>query len=165
MHIVPIDGKNRLEVNTFLIAHWFSTTMAVRGQLFDMTQFDGCLAVEGGEIVGLITWRQDGDALEIMSLDSVRENRGVGTALLEAAVRKARALDCSRVVLITTNDNLRALRFYENRGFAIKEVYPNAVAAARRLKPEIPLQSDDGLPIRDEIELEMRLQTGNSPVA
>ena len=157
MHIVPIDGKNRPGVNTFLIAHWFSTTMAVRGQLFDMTQFDGCLAIEGGEIVGLITWRQDGDALEIMSLDSVRENRGVGTALLEAAVRKARALDCSRVVLITTNDNLRALRFYQRRGYDLSALYLNAADRARRLKPEIPRISAEGIPIRHELELEKEL--------
>jgi len=36
-------------------------------------------------------------------------------------------------------------------------VHRGAVAAARALKPEIPLIGDDGILIRDEIELELPL--------
>lgn len=59
-----------------------------------------------------------------------------------------------RIWLITTNDNLNALGFYQKRGFRIKAVYPGAVDEARRIKPEIPLAASNGIPIRDEIELE-----------
>lgn len=34
------------------------------------------------------------------------------------------------------------------------EVYPNAVDKAREIKPSIPLFSEQGIPIRDEILLE-----------
>ena len=49
--------------------------------------------------------------------------------------------------------NVDALRFYQARGFVIREVRVNAVDASRRLKPEIPATGAYGLPIRDEIEL------------
>lgn len=56
------------------------------------------------------------------------------------------------------NDNTHALRFYQRRGFALVAVHRNAVDKARReLKPELPLVGIDGIPMRDEIELEMLL--------
>jgi hypothetical protein len=59
--------------------------------------------------------------------------------------------------LITTNDNTAALRFWQKRGFKLLRVHRNAVEKSRKLKPEIPLTGNDGIPIRDEIELEMML--------
>ena len=72
---------------------------------------------------------------------------------MDAAV----ANQCHRLWLITGNDNTSALRFYQKRGFRLVAVYRNAVDQARRLKPEIPLYGNDGIPITDEIELEMIL--------
>ena len=59
--------------------------------------------------------------------------------------------------MITTNDNLNALRFYQKRGFELVAVHPHAVDEARRIKLEIPMLGEDEIPIRDEIELEMLL--------
>ena len=59
--------------------------------------------------------------------------------------------------MITTNDNLNALRFYQKRGFVLAALYPNALVQSRKLKPEIPETGIGGLPLRDEIELEMKL--------
>ena len=95
--------------------------------------------------------------MEILSLDSLSERRGIGTALLDEAVLAARKADCLRVMLVTTNDNLYALRFYQKRGFDMVRLIRNAVDAARNIKPEIPLTGMDGIPIRHEIELELRL--------
>ena len=64
---------------------------------------------------------------------------------------------CRRVWLITTNDNLRALRFYQRRGFRLVAVHPNALARSRELKPSIPEIGLDGIPLRDELELELTL--------
>jgi ribosomal protein S18 acetylase RimI-like enzyme len=55
------------------------------------------------------------------------------------------------------NDNLHALRFYQKRGFVLVALHRNALEASRKLKPEIPLVGIDGIPIRDEIELELVL--------
>jgi N-acetylglutamate synthase-like GNAT family acetyltransferase len=97
------------------------------------------------------------DACEIVTIDSVREGIGVGSALVDAVVQKAREADCRRVWLVTTNDNLQMFRFAQKRGFALVAVHPRAVEASRKLKPEIPLLGIDGIPIRDELELELRL--------
>ena len=64
---------------------------------------------------------------------------------------------CSRITLITTNDNLAALKFYQKRGFDMVRLYRNAVEQARKIKPMIPLLGYDDIPVRHEIELEMIL--------
>jgi hypothetical protein len=66
---------------------------------------------------------------------------------------------CRKIWTITTNDNLDAMRFYQRRGFRIAAVRPGAVAAARRLKPTIPELGEHGIPIRDEIELALTLES------
>ncbi|HEX7715028.1 MAG TPA: GNAT family N-acetyltransferase, partial [Bacillota bacterium] len=65
---------------------------------------------------------------------------------------------CQRLWLITTNDNLAAIRFYQLRGFVLVALHRDAIAQSRKLKPEIPLRGIDGIPIRDEIELEVVLK-------
>ena len=59
-----------------------------------------------------------------------------------------------RLWLVTTNDNLDALRFYQRRGLRITAVAAGAVDEARKIKPGIPLLGDHGIAIRDEITLE-----------
>ena len=65
--------------------------------------------------------------------------------------------NCTRLKLITTNDNIRGIEFYQKRGFVFANIYINAIENSRRLKPEIPMYADNGLPIRDEIEFEIKL--------
>ena len=75
----------------------------------------------------------------------------------EETIVEAKSLGCSRITLITTNDNLPALRFYQKRGFDMVRLYRNAVEHSRKIKPEIPLTGMDGIPLKHEIELEMTL--------
>lgn len=103
------------------------------------------------------TYHLEGEACEIVTLDAWRTGLGVGTALIETVKQVAGREKCRRLWLVTTNDNLPALRFYQRRGFVIAAVHLNAIEKDRRLKPEIPLTGLNGIPIRDEIELEMRL--------
>ena len=91
------------------------------------------------------------------TLDSTRPDIGIGTRLIQAVTQAAQAAGCKRLWLITTNDNLHALRFYQKRGFTLVSIYRNAVDAARQMKPHIPLIGDDQIPLHDEIELEMML--------
>jgi len=53
--------------------------------------------------------------------------------------------------------HLNALRFWQKRGFKLLKVYPDAVANTRKLKPTIPIIGENGIPLRDEIELELQL--------
>ena len=107
--------------------------------------------------MGLLTFHIEAGDFEIVTLNSQRERRGIGTALLEQARFAASSAKCRRMWLVTTNDNRPATDFYRRRGFSIVAVHRGAVDLSRRLKPEIPERGLGGIPIRDEIELEIRL--------
>lgn len=92
--------------------------------------------------------------IEITSLNSFEENRGVATTLIKHLIKVAKKRGIKRVFVITDNSNLRALGFYQKRGFVIKAVYSNSFEELRKIKPQIPKISENGIPLRDEIELE-----------
>lgn len=154
MRFVPITPDIRDQVNNFIDERWFGTKMAVRGRLVDMTELEGIASYEGDALAGLIMYMIENGECEIMSLDSIREGQGTGTRLIEAVIEKARGAGCSKVKLITTNDNIDAMRFYQKRGFDMVCVYRNAVDESRRFKPSIPLAGEHGIPIKHEIEFE-----------
>jgi GNAT superfamily N-acetyltransferase len=129
---------------------------ARRGELIDVLALPGFVAERNGRPVGLLTYRSDEDECELAFIVSLEPHGGIGTALL-AALRREVA-DCARIWLVTTNDNLDALRFYQRRGFVLSALRPGAVDdSRRRLKPRISPTGSFGIPLRDEIELELRL--------
>ena len=142
-----------------LCASWGESATAVAGgRRHDLAELPACVALLDGEPAGIVTYRIEGDECELVTLDSFAERRGVGSALLERVVSLARRRRCRRLWPITTNDNLNALRFYQRRGLRLVSVRPDAVVEARKLKPEIPAMGAEGIPIRDEIELELELR-------
>ena len=157
MNLQKIDRENRERINDFIIRQWFTLQMVVHGESIDLGKAEGWYACEDDEIIGLVTYRITGNEMEILSLDSLRENKGTGTALLQQALSDARNSGLVRVSLITTNDNLHALKYYQKRGFDMVRFYHNAVEEARKIKSEIPLIGMDGIPLKHEIELEFIL--------
>jgi len=157
LEIRPLNVDDRDFVAHVLIQHWASTRIVTRGVVHQADELPGFIAVEGGERIGLAVYRIDGEECEIITLNSLVQAKGVGTALIESVKNVAASAGCTRIWLVTTNDNMRALSFYQKRGFVFAAVYPNALEQSRRLKPEIPEIGIDGIPLRDEIELEMRL--------
>ena len=81
----------------------------------------------------------------------------MGADLLERVALEGRARGCRRLRLVTTNDNMRALAFYQKRGFDLFALRRGALDLSRRLKPEIPLVGEGGIPLRHELELELLL--------
>ena len=141
----------------FWIEHWGGEVMVIRGEVYRPDQLHGFVVEEGDEWTGLITFICKDRVLEVTSLDSLREGQGLGTILMNRVVEEARRQKCERVVLITTNDNLNAIGFYQKRGFQLAAIHRGAVDEARKIKPGIPLIGENGIPLRDEIELEMKL--------
>ena len=92
-----------------------------------------------------------------MSLDSLTEKQGIGTALLNMVIQKAKEKDIQKIILITTNDNINAIRFYQRRGFDMVNLYRNMLDVSRKPKPEIPFIGENEIPLRHEIEFEMIL--------
>ena len=155
--IRPLSNDDRRWVRRFLTEHWASAQIVTRGRAHRADCLPGFLAESGGQPLGLATYRLEADECEVISLNSLREGVGIGSALLDEVCTAARAAGCRRVWLVTTNDNLQALRFYQKRGWRLVAVHPDALVESRRLKPEIPLVGIDGIPLRDEIELEITL--------
>jgi len=158
--IAPGDGE---AVRAHLLSTWGSTRAAGRDVLHDATTLPGYLAERGGELAGLLTYAVDGDVLEIVTIAATPPGAGAGTALVAAVVAETRRRGCARVRVMTTNDNVDAVRFYQRRGFRLAALRPGGVASARRLKPEIPQVGAYGIPLRDEIDLELRLEEPTAP--
>jgi ribosomal protein S18 acetylase RimI-like enzyme len=137
--------------------HWGAARIVTRGIVHEAERLPALIAEMDNERVGLITYRFQEDQCEVISLNSLRESIGIGTALLDAVKDAASKKGCRRLWLITTNDNLAAVRFYQKRGWTLVAVHRGAIAESRKLKPTIPEIGIDGIPIRDEIELELPL--------
>ena len=106
-------------------------------------------------MIGLITYIFYDNILEITSLDSLHENQGIGSKLVEAVIHEAKERKLQKIVLITTNDNINAIKFYQKRGFDMVRLFHNALDVSRKLKPEIPLIGENSIPLRHEIEFEL----------
>lgn len=138
--------------------NWGDEFVVAHGVIYRPDGLDGFIAFEGHEWVGEITYNFSPEGCEIVSLDSTREGQGLGTKLINAVVEEARKKNCRRVFLITTNDNLHALGFYQKRGFEIVRINRGAVNESRKIKPSIPMIGMNNIPLRDEIELEILLK-------
>ena len=150
MTIREREAADRDVVERFL-SERHSARVARLGELVDPLEHPALIAErDDGSLAGVLTYVVDGDSCEILTLHVAEQWTGVGTALIAAVERKAR-----RLWLLTTNDNVDALRFYQRRGFRLAELRPGGVDESRaRLKPEIPETGEYGIPIRDELILE-----------
>lgn len=156
--IQRITAEDRATLDQFFEQHWGEAKMVVHGTVYVSKQLAGFVATEQNEWLGVVTFHHVGETTEVVSLDSLRERQGIGTTLMAAVAEEARAHGSKRLWLETTNDNLHALRFFQKRGYTLVALRQNAVEAARKLKPTIPLTGYEGIPIRDEIELEFSLE-------
>jgi ribosomal protein S18 acetylase RimI-like enzyme len=147
---------------------WLRETLAQAGHLRilsrgrlteDASKLAGFLAERAGATVGYALVRIENDDLEVVALEALTPREGIGTALLAAAADEAQEAGCARAWLITTNDNLDAVRFYQRRGWDLVALHRDAITTGRHLKPEIPEVGDYGLPIRHELEFELLLPT------
>jgi len=129
------------------------------GELIDPVGLPGLVAERDGERLGLLTYIVHGDQFEVLSLHCRVWNVGGGGALLEAAAELAAGRGCRRLWLVTTNDNLHALGFYQRRGLRLGALHAGAVDRDRALKPELPeVNPDNRIPVRDLLELELDLR-------
>ena len=152
---------DRSWISSLLQDRWGSTTVVSRGRSLDASKLPALVAEAGGPGapgLGLATYRIEGDEFELVTIDAVVAEVGVGSALLAAAKKVAAGEGCRRLWLITTNDNVDALRFYQRRGLRIAAVHRDGVDRARRIKPQIPAVGSSGIGIHDELELEFRVR-------
>jgi GNAT superfamily N-acetyltransferase len=154
IRVRPREPADEPAVGAFL-AERHSARVARLGRLERPLDHPALLAERDGALAGVLTYVVGRDDCEILTLHAAEQWHGAGTALLEAVERIAAERGCRRLWLLTTNDNVDALRFYQRRGFRLARLNPGAVDEARaRLKPELPAVGEYGIPIRDELVLE-----------
>jgi N-acetylglutamate synthase-like GNAT family acetyltransferase len=160
----PATASDRLAIAELLARRWGSTTAVSRGRVHDASRLPAFVCEEDGVLVGLATFELRGRDCELVTLDALPAGVGIGSALLAAVADEAARRGARRLWLVTTNDNLDALRFYQRRGLRLVAVHRDALAASRRLKPSIPELGAHAIPLRDELELELRLdEPGDAP--
>lgn len=140
-----------------LLSGYQGTRMTARlGELLDPLEMPGLVAEVGGSPVGLLTYQAKDDEMETLTLHAQASGRGAGSALLSGAVEEARQRGAHRLWLVTTNDNLHAIRFYLRRGMHVARVHEGAVDRDRELKPEMSrVNGENGIPMRDLVEFEL----------
>lgn len=136
---------------------WGSTEVARLGAVVDAAGLPGFVAEHEGERVGLATFAERADGVEVVTIQSSVEGRGIGRALMDQLRRHASRAGAPRLWLTTTNDNVRAFAFYQRWGMDLVRFVHGGVDVSRRVKPSIPLSGQDGIPVRHELVFELRI--------
>jgi ribosomal protein S18 acetylase RimI-like enzyme len=159
--ICPLSPADEQAAEQFLATTMAGRTQIRLGEPVDALAAEGAAAWEGDRLVGLATWAPPDQvgAAELILLAVARDhrNQGVGGTLLEQAAEAAKAAGATSQWLVTTNDNLDALRLYQRHGYRLAALHPGAVDDARRLKPTLPQLGQHGIPLHDELVLERLL--------
>ncbi len=155
--IRPKQAADTALIQTFMAERWGGEPLIIDCQCYYPSTLPGLLVFQGPALIGCLIYEVQHAAREIIVLEVTKKQLGIGTELLQIFLRDAAEAGCQRVHLMTTNDNLDALRFYQRRGFSLSGIRVGACTAGRQLKPSIPEIGDHGIPIRDEVLLEMVL--------
>ena len=131
--------------------------MARKGVLIDASVLPGFVATDDGRRVGMLAYSAAHGECEVVAIISMEEGRGIGRALVDAARDHAGAAGCRRLWLITTNDNVLAIRFYQLWGMDLCAFYRHAARRSRSVKPSLPERGADGIPLDHEVEFELLL--------
>jgi GNAT superfamily N-acetyltransferase len=123
VQVRPGQPGDRAAVAAFLRRH-HASRVARRHELVDALDHPAVLAWSGEELVGVATYVITDTDCELLTLHAGSRFQGTGSHLLTAVHELARAAGCNRLWVVTTNDNVDALRFYQRRGFRLVQLRP-----------------------------------------
>lgn len=101
--IRPLNDADRAWVADFITRRWGAEIAVAHGVVYRPHKLPGFVALCSDEMTGLVTYHIEGDACEIVTLDSTRPGIGIGTALINVMKEHARQSSCTRLWLITAN--------------------------------------------------------------
>lgn len=136
---------------------WGGLPLVIREKKYYPTSLDGIIAENEHGIAGFLFYEVRDQDCEIIVFEVFDKFKRIGTQILNKLKEIATNKKCRRLYLMTTNDNLDALRFYQKRGFHICDIHLDSVKHSRKIKPTIGMTGDHGIPVRDEIDLEFLL--------
>ena len=104
----------------------------------------------GGELAGHV--QLVGDEITNVAVAADHRRRGIGRALVEAALALARADGCSAVRVATAAADVDNLRFYQRVGFRMRSIERDAFTPATGYAPGLEVE---GIPLRDRVWLDI----------
>ena len=121
----------------------------------DPSQAEALVYRDGeNRIRGHVSFALDGDTGEIVTIEAISPGQHIGGRLIDAVEQELQSRGVKRIVVTTTNDNLRAQAFYQRRGYRLARIETDGMDRVRALKPDVPLTGSDGLPLLDMWEFE-----------
>jgi GNAT superfamily N-acetyltransferase len=129
---------------------WGLPVVSISG-VYDPSDYPGFVVTEDGNRVGAATYRLTSETCELVTINAITPGKGIGSALL-AAVKDVADDRGVRLWLITTNENIRAIEFYQRRGMDMVALHRDFVHTVRQHKPSIDDQPTAGIPFRHAIE-------------
>ena len=157
MLVRPLRDDEQPWKVTTLEQGWGSTSVARLGELIDASVLPALVVTDADDRVGLLTYAARADDVEVVTIQALDEGRGFGRALMDDVLRLAVEMNAAKLWLTTTNDNTRAIDFYQRWGMRLVRLIEGGVDLSRRVKPSIPTIGANGTPLRDELEFERRL--------
>ena len=154
-----IEAADREAVEKLVSQHFGSSRVVSLGVLHHASELPGWLVEVDTELRGVLCYDLAGRDCEVVVLIASPPRQGLGSCLLQHLYEWAEHQAIDRLWLITTNDNQDAITFFRRSGWKLKAIHEGAVHEARKLKPEIPLVSDQGIAIADEWEFEYQLHS------
>lgn len=144
-------SADRHDIEEICDRAWGETDIDVYGRTFDVLSCENLIAEAGGRLAGLISLavNRGGLAIVMYSVYPQYQGRGIGSALLEAAYRRAVEKSLPALKAAVSNDDLPLLYFYQRHGFTLAEIAKGLLAD----KLGYAGVGFAGIPIRDEIRL------------
>jgi len=123
----PAAPADRQMISDLVEAEWGLPVVSISG-IHNPGTLPAILAEQDGELLGVLTYRVSDSDMEVVTLNSIVEDRGVGSALLAEARRMAEQAR-RRLWLITTNG------FYQRRGMHMVGLHRDFADEVRAAKP------------------------------
>jgi ribosomal protein S18 acetylase RimI-like enzyme len=149
----PAAAEDYRRIEELALHFWDETEVDCFDRKYDVLECPAFLVWDGGEAVGQASYAIEGEwnavVLVMLNILPDHQRRGGGWMLLDAVRGEAVRRGLRRLLVVTSNDDLPALAFYQRYGFCITGILPGRIAADHG--GELPGLA--GIPVRDEIRL------------
>jgi len=153
--IRPAVPADRAQIAKIADYFWGEAEVECFDHSYRVNELPATLACDGDDIVGVASYAIEENSVNLVMLDILPrwQGRRVAHELIAAVMEIARAEGAERLVVATTNDDLPALGLYQRLGFTITQVLVGKLLEHHGgVEPGFA-----GIPVRDEIQLELRL--------
>ncbi|MHA2427048.1 MAG: N-acetyltransferase family protein [Candidatus Hermodarchaeia archaeon] len=149
-------SKDIEQLERLVTLFWGDPVQQMFDQQFKVTEQPAIVAESDDKIVGFLFYtpfHEDEILIVACGVLPRYQGCGIGKALITQIEKVAFEQGRERLLVVTTNDNLPALAFYQQIGFQLFEVVPNIVAK----KLGGTLLGVANIPIRDELRMQKHL--------